>query len=193
MRIFSLLTVALAFTSGLASAENPHWIWHGNGGKAIQTNEVRYFRKTFEVTGKPSKVHLRIAADDDAIVYLNGKKVGSATGYETPLEKDVADRLKPGENVIAVRGHNAASDVAGVILTLEIKKGKENTYVVTDTSWRASEREETGWTELKFDDSGWGHAVDKGKNGDKPWGEVFKLPKATPVEKLTCCLGSRRS
>src|SRR5438067_2465974 len=59
----------------LATAENPHWIWHDNKGVAIQTNEVRYFRKTFVLDHKPTKAPLSVAADDEAVVYINGKQV----------------------------------------------------------------------------------------------------------------------
>jgi len=179
----------LAFVPCLALAENPHWIWNDNHGKAIQTNEVRYFRKTFQASGKITKVNLSVAADDEAIVYINGKKVATPKGYETPIQKEVTDEVKRGENVIAIRGHNIASDVAGVIALIEIKVGKESKYVTTDTSWLSSDREEKGWTQLNFNDSTWRKAKDKGKHGDKPWGEVLKFPKPTPAEELTVLPG----
>src|ERR1051326_7904607 len=179
----------LALCPLVASAENPHWIWHDNHGKAIQTNEVRYFRKTFKAAGRITKVQLSVAADDEAVVYLNGTKIASPSGYQTPVQKEITDDVKRGENVIAIRGHNVGSDVAGVIVLLEIKSGKNSTYVVTDTSWLSSDREEKGWNELKFDDSQWRAAKDKGKHGDKPWGEVLTFPKPTPAEELTLLPG----
>src|SRR5262249_27205853 len=147
----------------LAFAENPHWIWNDNHGKAIQTNEVRYFRKTFQASGKFSKVQLSVAADDEAVVYINGRKVASPSGYENPVQKDITDDVRRGENVIAIRGHNLGSDAAGIIVLMEIKSGKNSSYVVTDTSWLSSDREEKGWNELKFDNSQWRAAKDKGK------------------------------
>src|SRR5215469_3049131 len=107
MRTVRLLLFAVIPT--LSFADNPHWIWHDNHGKAIQTDEVRYFRKTFQTGGKMTKVQLSVAADDEAIVYVNGKKVASPAGYETPVQKDITDEVKRGENVIAIRGHNIAS------------------------------------------------------------------------------------
>jgi putative heme-binding domain-containing protein len=187
MRKFCLLLLAL--WPVFASAENPHWIWNDNHGKPIQTNEVRYFRKTFQAAGKITRVELSVAADDEAVVYINGTKVASPSGYETPVQKEVTDNVKRGENVIAVRGHNIGSDIAGVIVLLEIKAGKNSSYVTSDTSWLSSDKEEKGWTQLKFDDSAWHKAKDKGKHGDKPWGEVLKFPKPTPAEKLTVLPG----
>src|SRR5262245_3530647 len=81
----------LVFAPWLALADNPRWIWNDDRGKAIQTNEVRFFRKTFQATGRITKVQLSVAADDEAVVYLNGKKVASPSGYETPVQKDVTD------------------------------------------------------------------------------------------------------
>src|SRR6266446_4137182 len=101
-------------------AENPHWIWHDNHGSPIQTNEVRFFRKTFFVGSAPSKALLRVAADDEAVVYLNGIEVAHPKDYAIPIYEDVAPRIKKGRNVIAIRGQNLASDQAGVLATLEL-------------------------------------------------------------------------
>src|SRR5215471_7261528 len=98
------------------SAENPSWIWHDNHGKAIQTNETRFFRKTFRVAGRLQKASLSVAADDEATIYINGKKVADVSGYEKPAYRDVTDDLKRGDNLIAIRGRNIASDVAGVLV-----------------------------------------------------------------------------
>src|SRR6266850_4388661 len=128
MRIASFAVLGCFFAPLVASAENPHWIWHDNHGKAIQTNEVRYFRKTFQAPAKFTKAHLNVAADDEATVYINGRVVAAPSGYETPVRKDITDDIRKGTNVIAIRGHNIASDVAGVIALLEIKAGKTSTF-----------------------------------------------------------------
>src|SRR5690349_15069309 len=105
-----------------AAAENPHWIWHDNHGKAIQTNETRFFRKAFRVARRLQKATLSVAADDDATVYINGKKVAEVSGYDKPVYQDITDDINRGENVIAIRGHNTTSDVAGVLVMLELKE-----------------------------------------------------------------------
>src|SRR2546423_149652 len=116
--------------------ENPHWIWHDNHGTPIQTNEVRFFRKTFFITNLPSKAFLRVAADDEAVVYLNAKEVAHPKDYAKPASEDVSRGIKKGRNVIAIRGQNLASDEAGVLATLELKSGKKGgEFIVTDKTW----------------------------------------------------------
>ena len=174
----------------MARAENPQWIWHDNHGKAIQTNEVRYFRKTFEAKGKFNKVLLSAAADDEASIYINGKEVAHPKEFSKPVYEDVTSEVKPGQNVIAVRGHNISSDVAAVLVMLEFKSGKRNvSYFVSDETWLASDKEEKGWRESDFNDSRWSKARSKGKLGDQPWGDVFKVPVATSAESLTVLPG----
>src|SRR5882672_314719 len=84
---FLLLVVA-------AHAENPHWIWHDNHGAAIQTNEVRYFRKTFEAKGRFNKVLLSAAADDEATIYINGKEVAHPRDFSKPAYEDVTSQVQ---------------------------------------------------------------------------------------------------
>src|SRR5438876_450509 len=160
--LFSLTSVWLPL---VALAENPHWIWSDNHGVPIQTNEVRFFRKTFNVSTMPSKAMLSVAADDEAIVYLNGKGVARPKDYAKPVYEEV--KVKKGQNVIAIRGLNIASDQAGVLLTLELKQNKQRSdFIVTDKSWLASRKEEKGWEKIDFDDRAWSKAISRGKLGD---------------------------
>jgi len=183
--LVNLLLLAVA-----ARAENPHWIWHDNHGAAIQTNEVRYFRKTFEYNGRLTKASLSVAADDEATVYINGKEVAHPKTWEKATYQEVTDEVKRGRNVIAIRGRNITSDTAGVLATLQILSGKRSdVFIITDESWLASDKEQTGWRELNFDDSGWSKARSKGKLGDQPWGDVLKVPFATAAESLTVLPG----
>src|SRR6266699_691580 len=108
---------------------------------------------------------------------------------DTPLwiwHNNVPAQLKKGENVIAIRALNVLGDQAGVVATLEMRFGKQrSTVLVTDEQWVSSAREETGWNTLDFKATGWTRVASRGKLGDKPWGDVLKLPKATPAESLT--------
>src|SRR2546425_6620580 len=99
-----------------ASGENPNWIWHNNHGAAPKPDEVRYFRRTFQSPATPSRALLTVAADDEARIYINGKEVTEAKGYEHPLRDDVTRYLKKGANVIAIRARNRAGEVAGVLV-----------------------------------------------------------------------------
>src|SRR5215470_9806998 len=141
---FTFLNFLLLATA--AQAENPHWIWHDNQGAAIQTNEVRYFRKTFEAKGRFAKVLLSAAADDEATIYINGKEVAHPKDYSKPVYEDVTSQVQRGRNVIAVRGRNVSSEVAGVLVMLEMKTGsRRGDFIVSDETWLGSDKEQTDW------------------------------------------------
>src|SRR5437879_2378518 len=91
---FCFTLAILPLLSVAARAENPHWIWHDNHGAAIQTDEVRYFRKTFEAKGRLTKVLLSAAADDEAIIYINGKEVARPKDFSKPTYEDVTSQVK---------------------------------------------------------------------------------------------------
>ena len=190
---FNLINPLAAFlllSPLLARAENPHWIWHDNKGAAIQTNEVRFFRKTFVIERKPTKALLSVAADDEAVVYLNGKEVASPKDYSKPTYEDVTSDLKKGQNVLAIRGQNEASNVAGVLALLELRFNKKRSeFIASDETWLTSDKEAKGWRNLDFDDSAWTKARSQGKLGDKPWGDVLQALKATAAESLTVLPG----
>src|SRR4051812_22866875 len=102
---FALKRISLAaclFLFALASrAQVPEWIWHSNNGHAATNNEVRFFRKTFTVDELGKRAIIAVAADDEADVWVNGKRVMTATGWKSGSHANVAKELKKGENTIA--------------------------------------------------------------------------------------------
>ena len=141
--------IFFGFAAALQAAL-PEWIWHDNKG-AIQTNETRFFRKIFKVERNPSKARLSLAADDEAVVYLNGKEIARSTGFDKATYEDVASDIVTGENVLAVRGKNVASDIAGVIVILELQTSKNPKQVImTDTTWVSSAKSEPDWEVQSF-------------------------------------------
>jgi Glycosyl hydrolases family 2/Glycosyl hydrolases family 2, sugar binding domain/Glycosyl hydrolases family 2, TIM barrel domain len=70
-----------------------------------------WIRRTFNFDGaKLSEPQLRLHHDEDAEVYLNGKKVITVSGYATsyfdaPLSEEAARTLRPGQNVLAIHCH----------------------------------------------------------------------------------------
>jgi putative heme-binding domain-containing protein len=172
----------------LAHCENPQWIWRD--GTKIRPDEVCYLRKTFSLDSMPTKASLKVAGDDEAVVFLNGKEVLKTTGTASAAHQDVVGNLHKGENVLAIRAHNVASDVAGVIAILETTTRKQpSKFVVTDASWRSSAKPIGEWQNAKADVTDWSHARVVGKLGDKPWGDVFQVPQATAASSLTVLPG----
>ena len=71
-----------------ARADVPHWIWQDHNSASKPTNEVCFFRKTFTVDSKPTSALLTVAADDEAVVYLNGKVLFSTGGSHELWQTD---------------------------------------------------------------------------------------------------------
>jgi hypothetical protein len=70
------------------------------------TNQI-WLRKSFDLESVPDKPALLIHHDEDAEVYLNGKKVGDFQGFLSrykvvPLDEHAGAAVKAGRNVMAV-------------------------------------------------------------------------------------------
>jgi putative heme-binding domain-containing protein len=182
------LVLFLVMVAGALCAQTPEWIWFDNKEAAPQGEEVRYFRKTFEAPKDFTKAVLTTTGDDRATAFVNGKQVAESRNWKNAVSVDVTKEIKPGENVIALRGRNNSSQ-AGVIAKLEFALKDRKESVVTDPSWLASRTEAEGWQSAGFKADSWPKAISRGKLGVQPWGDVLATPVATAAEKLTALPG----
>src|SRR5215213_10017519 len=136
LKLIFLLLVAAA---GLR-AQTPEWIWFDNKSAAPQGEEVRYFRKIFEAPKAFTRAVLTATGDDRVTAFVNGKQVAENRNWKNAVSVDVTKEIKPGENVLALRGRNSSSS-AGVIAKLEFTVKDKKEWVVTDSSWIASRAE----------------------------------------------------
>ncbi len=185
-----LFLFALILIPAVVRAEVPEWIWHKNGGQSPAADEVRFFLKTFGVEGKPRNAILGVAADDEASVWVNGKREMTVTGWKSATYADITKKLVPGKNVIAIQARNVTGE-AGVLVYLEMGTGRsKKTLLRSDTSWAAAVEKVNGWEKPGFvPDQNWTPAVSRGKLGDKPWGDVLTSPQATRAEDLSILPG----
>ncbi len=128
--------------------------------------------------------HLKITADNECEVFVNGTSVGMTTNWGAAVTIDVSLYVHPGrKNVIAVRGTNTSSQGGndrGIIGELTVDAdGGVAPLVVTNASWRSAKTVPdvdaggSNWTAVDFDDSEWSAATEIASNGDGPWGAVF--------------------
>jgi hypothetical protein len=172
------------------------WVWFPEGDPARDAPvAARVFRRTFELPGgkQIDRAVLRLTVDDRFTAYLNSQLVGSHSGWDTGREfADVAPRLRPGKNVLAVRAENGqgpkGANPAGLACNLEVFLGDgEKVVVLSDGSWRCSAREADGWQALAFDDDGWERARVIARFGEGPWGtkvgepDEFLVPYAAGI------------
>jgi hexosaminidase len=109
-------------------------------------------------------------------IFVNGQEVGeqfARQNLSAPVKPllvriyDIKPLLKPGENVIAVEARNYGTEhsglepggpprCAGFHFYAEITDadGKLQT-VLSDDQWKVTDREQSGWNAVGFDDSGW--------------------------------------
>src|SRR3990172_8873528 len=81
------------------------WIW--DGGDAVPRNVLALFRRSFTLERRPAEARLHLSADTRYLLYVNGERLGygPARNYHFHYEYDTYDlapRLRPGANVIAV-------------------------------------------------------------------------------------------
>jgi len=145
------------------------WLWHA--GKQGQAGVI-FARKSFEIQPPlPLDATLWVAADNTFTVFVNGKQVASGAGWQSAHRADIRPLLRTGSNVIAVRAENAGGPAG---LLVELRVGRLN--ITTDKTWRTSDKEEDGWTQLTFDESHWVAAEEIGPVPISPWGEVSNGP-----------------
>src|SRR6266545_838593 len=166
------LALSLAVTAH-AAAQSPEWIWHPNNGAPPGDNEVRFFRKEFRMTDAPEKATLRVACDNRANVFLDGKQVAEATEWSTPTVVDLTPLLKAGDHLLAVRAKNEGS-AAGLLVVLEAAfPTTKRMTLVSDATWQTAERSLRGWNMPDERVEGFVAAKSLGKVGIQPWGNVL--------------------
>src|SRR5262245_26550384 len=174
LRPFAAGFLALPFLfAAHAAAQSPEWIWHPNNGAPPGDNEVRFFRKEFRMTDAPEKATLRVACDNRANVFLDGKQVAEATEWSTPTVVDLTSALKAGDHLLAVRAQNEGS-AAGLLVVLEVQfPTTKRMTLVSDATWQSAERGARGWNQPEERAEVFVAAKSLGKVGIQPWGNVL--------------------
>ncbi len=158
------------------------WIWYPEGDPTKDAPvAARYFRRTFELPEGKTVVAavLHLTVDDKFTAYINGELVGSHADWMTGKTfTDIAKLLRPGKNVLAVRGENAPgpkdANPAGLSCDLEISlSGDAKASIRSDGAWRCARDEADGWRKTDFDDRDWVKALVAAKFGEGPWGRTL--------------------
>lgn len=115
-----------------------------------------FFRKTFNLPARPQKAFLRISVDTGYELFINGRLVAAVDEWNNTRDYEVALFLQRGINLIAVHGVNHAGHRC---FALALRTDASSEMIVSDTSWKVSDREVWGWQLPEFDDSGWEAAI----------------------------------
>jgi hypothetical protein len=117
------------------------WIW-SNDRAASVPGEQRTFRRTFTLPAAAVHAVAVIAADNEATLWLNGKKGPTCRDWRKPVRELVAARLREGENQVVVTAANAAAGgPAAVIVEIRVRCADGSTVTIPsdgDWEWTAS-------------------------------------------------------
>jgi len=127
------------------------FMWHPAGPNRMHPT---YFRRTLVLDEKPVAATLKVCADDQFRLFVNGKLIGEEQQAGLTREFDVTGALHPGANVIAVEATDVAPWGYGLLVVGEI------TQEWTDKGgWRCARTPGRLWTASGFDDRLWPAAV----------------------------------
>ena len=97
------LALAVAAEPAAGRAVGGKWIWHPNPrGSHNAPAQKRYFRRGVVIpAGRPIKTATcRMTADNEFVLFVNGKKVGSGNDWQKVYSFNVKKLLSAGRNVI---------------------------------------------------------------------------------------------
>lgn len=167
------LLSALWCTCCVAQDTAAKWIWYPEAPGHECIDQYRYLRRAFELPAAPAAAELWVSVDDHQELYVNGQgPLESLQATGAARRYDLTDLLVGGDNVLAVRVHNATGP-AGLIVRLVIDLPERPSVTInSDEQWRAAKEAAEDWTAAGFDDSRWPPAGVIGSALTGPWSEM---------------------
>ena len=165
--LLSLALPVLLWSSSVQAA--PQWIW---SSKTAGSNDAVWARTTVDIT-EVKGVRVQVSCDNSCEVWINGEFAGRSNEWSEPAKVNAGKFLKPGKNILAIKGVNSGG-IAGLVGRVDT--GGKNGKVLSESGpgWKlTSTNPGAGWEKADFDDSKWPGAVATAKLGDEPWGNVF--------------------
>lgn len=122
-------------------------------------NEPSSFRQTFELRAKPTVADLHLCTKADYELFINGKKAGEGRRGFNNSVLHVANQLKAGSNVIAIRVKPPGELTVRILLWGQFKDQTLFT-IHTNESWKAKSFAGKQWEGGAFADKEWPNAVE---------------------------------
>lgn len=165
--VLAVSSVAMAAPVSAPIHWEAQWIWPSTSAIATHKNQFILFRKTFTLAQTVGAADLAIFADSRYRLYVNGAYLGQGPA-RAPARYyyydifDVASKLRPGLNVIAVEVRWFGQGMAwyepppastlfparahgALICQLELGEGAEQQIIKSDASWKATEDHAWDW------------------------------------------------
>ena len=149
-----------------------NWIW-SNADAAKNANPgSAYFRKSFELPGKPKTADVIVSADNTFVLLVNHRNGMAGNNWKELKFRNLADRFKAGRNVVTVMATNSGEDASPAGLWLGIRFQFEDGStkdVISDKTWKVNTEDIKGWNKPEYDDSKWSTASELGGLDVAPW------------------------
>jgi alpha-L-rhamnosidase len=153
------------------------WIWfpEGEPDKSAPVG-TRFFKRVLELPADRTlkRATVFFTGDNSAELFVNGHRVGTSGDFHAAPEFDVTSHVKPHANVFAASVTNAGTEAnpAGflALIRFDFTEG-ESVTCVTDSEWRASDRQTGDWM-TGASTEGTVAAKVLGEAGMGPWGQV---------------------
>lgn len=115
------------------------WVWSRAEAAAGEAGEAITLRKRFDLPTLPSRAVAVITCDNEYVLYVNGRKLGADTNWETVEAYPLVPHLRQGSNEILIAARNAGSgpNPAGLFFAARWQHGEEQPQMlVADQSWQ---------------------------------------------------------
>ncbi len=158
------------------------WIWETN---TYDRQTVRFWR-SFEIPPGTTvrRARLRITADNEYILYLDGHELGRDAEWRHLYEYDITSLLDPGHHVLAVEAYNSSRE-AGFMFGMKVGLSSGQVVAVkSDASWLIVPEELSGWEKMTAPDGSWRKATLESAFGAGPWGAMDYIDLVPPLQPI---------
>ncbi len=154
-KVVACFAVALQLLLGSGHfllAQEAEWIWSPEHERNSVPQSTCHFRKNLQLQD-PREAKVTIAADDQFELRINGRLIGTGSGFKKLIEYDVSKFLVRGKNVIAVKATNTRGNTAAMAARVIIKDqdGQWRSYS-SDKYWKTSLRPLPLWDTAIYND-----------------------------------------
>jgi signal transduction histidine kinase len=158
------------------------WIWETN---TYDRQTVRFWR-SFEIPSGTTvkRARLRITADNEYILYLDGQELGRDAEWRHLYEYDITSLLDSGHHVLSVEVYNSSRE-AGFMFGMQVGLSSGQVVAVkSDASWLIVSESISGWEKIREPDGSWRKATVESAFGAGPWGTMDYIDLVPPLQRV---------
>ncbi|MEK6249463.1 MAG: HEAT repeat domain-containing protein, partial [Planctomycetales bacterium] len=138
-----------------SNVPEPNWIWAPIKRSPNRAAGICYFRKPFVIRNAKGG-QIDIACDDQFVLYVNGIKVASGSGWKQTKRYKIGPYLQRGRNVVAIEAIKSEPGPAGLLATITLfGPDNEQFHMATNPTWKTSLEKKPSWQQAEYIETGW--------------------------------------